>query len=96
MCWKSDTGKEIWKSRLGGTFTASPVMVGDLMFATNEAGTTFVFRASPEGFRPVAENHLGDEVFATPAICGSRIYMRIASHKNGQRQESLYCLAERK
>lgn len=95
MCWKSDSGKEIWKNRLGGTFTASPVMVGDFMFATNEAGKTFVFKARPEGFELVAENQLGDEAYATPTICGSRIYMRVASHKDGQRQEALYCLGRR-
>ena len=29
VCWKSDTGKEAWKKRLGGEFNASPVLVGD-------------------------------------------------------------------
>src|SRR5262249_11986965 len=28
-CWKCDTGKEIWKERLGGAFTASPALVGE-------------------------------------------------------------------
>lgn len=92
MCWRSDTGKEIWKSRLGGTFSASPVLVGDKIFATNREGQTFVFKASPKAFELVSENRLGDEVYATPAICGSRIYMRVASHKDGTRQETLYCL----
>ena len=27
-CWRSDTGKLVWKGRLGGTFSSSPVMVG--------------------------------------------------------------------
>ncbi len=38
VCWKCDTGKEVWKGRLRGTFSASPVLVGDHLFATNEAG----------------------------------------------------------
>ena len=29
FCWKSDTGEELWKARLGGTFNTSPVLVGD-------------------------------------------------------------------
>ena len=91
-CWKSDTGVEQWKQRLEGTFTASPVLVGDQIFATNETGTTWVFKASPAGFEQVAENKLAEEVFATPTICHSRIYLRGANTIDGKRQESLYCL----
>lgn len=94
-CWKSDTGKELWKERLGGTFTASLVLVGENLFATNEAGQTFIFKANPTRFELVGENQLGDEVYATPAICGSRIYMRVVETAGGQRQEMLYCLGNR-
>lgn len=91
-CWKSDSGEEVWKERVGGTFSASPVLVGNLIFATDESGRTITYKASPEGFSQVAENQLGEEVFATPAICGSRIYMRAASTTDGKRQETLYCI----
>jgi len=91
-CWEAATGKEMWKQRLGGKFTASPVLVGDSVFATNEEGTTFIFKARADRFEKIAENKLGDEVMATPAICGDRIYMRVASHKDGRRRETLYCL----
>jgi outer membrane protein assembly factor BamB len=95
VCWKCDTGKEVWKGRLAGTFSASPVMVGEHIFATNEAGRTFIFKASPEAFELVGENQLGNEVLATPTICGDRIYMRVADKDKGQRQEILYCLGKR-
>jgi len=91
-CWKSDTGQEIWKERIGGTFTASLVLVGENLFATNESGQTFIFKANPQRFELVAENKLGDEVYATPAICAGRIYMRVVENAGGQRQEMLYCL----
>ena len=92
MCWRSDSGKEIWKQRLGGTFTASLVLVGDHLLATNESGRTFVFKANPTAFEPVAENDLGDQMFATPAVCGDRIYMRVAHQEGDRRQEMLYCI----
>jgi hypothetical protein len=93
-CWKVDTGDEVWKQRLGGTFTSSPVLVGDNIFVTSETGKTHIFKASPAGFESVGENQLGDGVFATPTICGSRIYTRVA-HENGDtRQEMLYCLGQ--
>jgi len=92
MCWKCDTGEELWTKRLGGTFTASLVLVGENLFATNEVGQTFIFKADPAKYQPVAENKLGDEAYATPAICGGRIYMRVVEKAGGQRQEMLYCL----
>ena len=95
VCWKSDTGEELWKMRLGGDFFASPVMVGHRIFASNLAGKTFVFEATPQAFKSVAENQLGDEAYASPAICGDRIYLRVA--KNGDtRQEFLYCIGDAK
>ena len=95
VCWKCDTGEEVWKGRLGGTFSASPVLVGEHVFATNESGRTFIFKATPEAFDLVAENRLGNEVLATPAICGGHIYLRVAILEQGRRQEMLYCLGER-
>jgi outer membrane protein assembly factor BamB len=95
MCWNCQTGDEVWKERLGGTFTASLVLVGENLFATNEAGQTFVFKANPAKFELVAENKLGDEAYATPAICGGRIYMRVVETAGGQRQEMLYCLGSK-
>ena len=91
-CWSCATGKELWRGELGGTFSASPVLVGDNLFATNESGRTFIFKADPSSFNVLAENQLDGEVLATPAICGSRIYMRVAVTTQGKRQEMLYCL----
>ena len=91
VCWKSDTGEELWKERLGGDFFASPVKLGRRMFATNLGGVTSVFEATPERFKLLAQNQLGDEAFASPAICGNRIYLRVARTQE-RRQEYLYCL----
>ncbi len=91
VCLKSETGEEIWKERLGGDFYASPVMVGDQIYASNLGGRTFVFEATPGRFKLIAENQLGDEAYATPAICGSRLYLRVAK-RGDNRQEFLYCV----
>lgn len=94
MCWEAATGKEMWKSRFGGTFSSSPVLVNDRIYVTNEEGKTFVFRANSKKHERLATNQLGDIVFATPAICASQIYMRVAKLDDGVRQEWLYCLAK--
>jgi outer membrane protein assembly factor BamB len=92
VCWKFDTGKEIWKARLEGQFSASPILVGDLLYAVSESGRTFIFKADPAGFELIAQNQLADEAMATPAICGNRIYLRLAVRRDGERQEMLYCV----
>jgi len=92
MCWESSTGEEIWSERLHGTFSSSPVMVDDRIFATNESGKTFVFRATPAGYERLAENQLGSHAMATPVFCHNRIYARVADGGDGDRQEMLYCL----
>lgn len=91
-CWKCDTGEEVWKKRLGGTFSASLVMAGENIYCINESGETFIFKAQPSGFEQVAANKIGEEVFATPAIAGTDILIRVAEFPGDQRQEMLYCI----
>ena len=93
VCWRAKDGQQMWKKRLGGTFSASPVLVGNKVFASNEEGETFIYIASPEGFDQIAKNQLGNSVFATPTIVGSRIYARVADQRGDHRQELLYCLS---
>ncbi|QDT28663.1 outer membrane biogenesis protein BamB [Gimesia panareensis] len=93
-CWEAQTGKEQWKHRLGGKVSSSLVLANDCLYLTNERGTTFVFRANPEKFELLSENQLGDECFASPAICGNQIFHRAASRASGKRQETLYCIGK--
>ncbi|MEZ6038990.1 MAG: PQQ-binding-like beta-propeller repeat protein [Planctomycetaceae bacterium] len=92
FCWEAATGREMWKSRQRGPVSASPVLVDGLIYASNELGTTYVFKASPEKFELIAENQLGDESFATPVFLDGRAFIRVASSKSGSRQESLFCI----
>ncbi len=93
MCWKADSGKEMWKSRLGGTFTSSPVLVGDKIFISNEAGEFFVYQATPEKYTQISKNQLGELVMATPAICGGEIFHRVTHvGDDGSQREMLYCV----
>lgn len=94
VCVESSTGETVWKERLGGTFSSSPVLVGDLIYATNEEGETFIFRANTEEFVGIAANQLGESVYATPVIAGDRIYTRVARFEDGKRQEYLFCIGE--
>ncbi|MEQ8791338.1 MAG: PQQ-binding-like beta-propeller repeat protein [Pirellulaceae bacterium] len=91
-CWKADDGTEMWKTRLGGPVSASPVLADGNIYIPNERGTMFVFRAIPRQYEAVSQNQLGDEAFATPAFCGGQVFARVADSSGGRRQEMLYCL----
>jgi hypothetical protein len=93
FCWNAQTGSEAWRGRVRGKFSASPVLANAHIYATNEAGTTYVFRADPARFEIVAENQLGAETFATLSVCGGRAYLRVADH-TGRRQEFLFCVGD--
>lgn len=94
-CFEAKTGQEMWKSRLKGPVSASPVLVGDTIYASNEEGTTFVFKADPTAFRAVATNQLGDDSFATPTFVDNRIYLRVADGSGAKRRESLVCVGQK-
>ncbi len=94
ICIRCEDGVQMWKGRLGGTFSSSPVLVGDLIYGSNESGETFIFKADPERFEQVSQCKLGDDVFATPTICDGRIYARVAFNEDGKRQEYLYCIGQ--
>ncbi len=93
-CWDTETGKLMWREKVGGDFSASPVLVGNNIFVSSEQRKTLVFKASPEKFELIAENQLGNEIWATPVICGDSIYLRVAHHETGGRQEYLYRIGD--
>ena len=95
MCWNSKTGKKMWRERLNRTTSASPVMVKDRIYAIDETGNFSVFSANPEEFKILAKNKIGDQAFATPVICNSKIFVRVAEIIEGERQEFLYCIGEK-
>lgn len=68
-------------------------MMGSRIYATSLRGVTSVFEAEPKpgGFKLLAQNQLGDDALASPAIAGGRIYLRHAK-KGDARQEFLWCV----
>ncbi|MSU22564.1 MAG: serine/threonine protein kinase [Opitutus sp.] len=91
FCWRADTGAEVWREKVDKDFYASPIMAGDRVYATSLRGVTSVFEATPQHFKLLAQNQLGDEAFASPAICGGRVYLRHAK-KGEPREEFLWCV----
>lgn len=91
-CWRARDGETMWRERLGGKYSSSPLLVGDTIYAFNEDGDSFAFRASPERFLSIGEAKIGDEVFASPAVVGDTMYLRVASFVDRERQEYLLAI----
>ena len=93
-CWRGSDGKEMWKNRVTSRgVSASPVLVGDLIYMTGEKGDTVIIKANPEKFEEVAKNKLGGSAFATPSFVDNRIYTRVADSKSSPKQY-LYCIGK--
>ncbi len=78
-CYEAHTGKERYRERLAGKFTASPAAGDGKVYATNEDGTTFVLRPGPK-FEVLAENALGEYAVASPAFAGQDLLLRTEHH----------------
>lgn len=84
-CAVAKTGEIVWSERLGGNFSASPVLVDGKIYAPSEDGTVYVFQAAPK-YQPLAKNVLDEGFIATPAVASRRLFIR---GKN-----SLYCIGD--
>lgn len=82
-----NTGAELWKGRMDGTFTASPIVANGLVYFGNEEGETWVLRAGRE-FEVVAKNRLSEGMRASPSVADGMLFLRTFTH--------LYALAETK
>lgn len=78
-CSRLATGETVWRERLGGNFSGSPVIVNDKLYAIAEDGTVVVLSAS-ENFAILGQMPLGEDSRSTPAVAGGRMYLRTYSH----------------
>jgi outer membrane protein assembly factor BamB len=78
-CLDAHTGEVHWTERLGGGFSASPVLAEGRLYFTNEDGTTYVLRAG-KVYELLATNELGERALASPAVDDAALYLRTASH----------------
>ncbi|MEX1097202.1 MAG: PQQ-binding-like beta-propeller repeat protein [Planctomycetales bacterium] len=74
-CFEAATGKTVYRERLAGKFSASAAAGDGKLYVSNEGGDTFVVRAGRK-FEILAKNPLEEEILASPAISGGRLFLR--------------------
>ena len=81
--YEAKTGALVYQGRMGVArregFSASPVIVNNELFFTNDDGETFVVKAGRE-FRLLHTNTLGERTLASPALVDGIWYWRTAGH----------------
>lgn len=91
-CWRAKDGEMMWRERLGGDYSSSPVLVGDAIHVFNEQGQGFAFKATPERYESLGGGKIADDVFPTPSVVGDTMYLRLGKNRAGVRQEYLVAL----
>ncbi len=84
-CLHADTGERMWVKRLGKGHSASLVTAAGLAYFIADDGMVRVVRPGPE-YEQVAENPLGENCYASPAISQGQLFIRGEKH--------LFCIGE--
>lgn len=81
QCINPESGEIVWQERgAGGAYWGSIVAAEGLLYATDQNGSTLVFKPSPEGLLRVSLNRLNDAGNSTPAVTDGAIYIRTFRH----------------
>jgi outer membrane protein assembly factor BamB len=78
-CLEAKTGAVVWKNRVAGTYSASPIWADRRIYFFNEDGKTTVIEDGRQ-FKLLAENELADGFMASPAIDGRALFLRTRTH----------------
>ena len=78
-CVEAKTGKEVWKQRIKGNYSASPLFADGRVYFFSEQGNSAVIQPGRE-FKLLSENELGDGFMASAAVSGKALFLRSKSH----------------
>lgn len=72
---QGDIKENVWRERVGGNYSGSPVLIDGKLYCISEEGEIVVVDAKPE-FKLHGKSPLGDQSYATPAVANGRVYFR--------------------
>jgi outer membrane protein assembly factor BamB len=77
-CFEARTGEVLWKERLGGNFSASPILHGNHLYLLSEEGVCTILDVSAEPTQ-LAVNRLGESCLASPAVVEGDLLIRTSA-----------------
>ncbi len=75
QCFDAKTGKLIWKERVGGNFSASPLDANGKIYFQSEDGETTVIEAGKK-YKELGRNDLKERTLASYAVAGDTLLIR--------------------
>ena len=75
QCLDATTGQLQWRTRLKGPFKASPIAAENRIYFPSTTGVCTVI-AAQRTLKQLAENHLDDQLIASPAVSDGTIFLR--------------------
>jgi outer membrane protein assembly factor BamB len=78
-CLEAATGKQIWRQRIGGNYSASPIFADGQMFFFNQQGRASVIKPG-RTFELTGTNVLANGFMASPAVSGKAFFLRSKTH----------------
>jgi outer membrane protein assembly factor BamB len=69
-------GDLLWREKLVGNFSSSPVLAGGTLYACTEDGVCYVVEVTKEGAKVVSEIDMEERIFATPVVVDGAVYLR--------------------
>ncbi len=78
-CVEAETGKVVWRKRLGGNYSASPIYASGRIYCFDQEGKATVLKAGRKA-EVLAINQLDDGCMASPAVSGNTLFVRSLTH----------------
>ncbi|MGH7225545.1 MAG: PQQ-binding-like beta-propeller repeat protein, partial [Gemmataceae bacterium] len=78
-CFNARTGEVYWQKRLGGSYSASPLVAGGKLYFQSEQGTGMVLQAGKK-FKLLAKNSLDERSLASAAAADGALFLRTEKH----------------
>ncbi len=79
QCVEAKTGESVWKERIAGDYSASPLQAaGRIYFFNHDADTTVI--APGREFKRLAFSRLDGQMLSSPAVAGDSLLLRTGTH----------------
>ena len=78
-CLDAMTGAEVWRERVPGSYSASPLFAAGRIYLFSDAGHVTVLEPG-RTFTKLAENKFESGFMASPAVSGNALFLRTRTH----------------
>jgi outer membrane protein assembly factor BamB len=74
-CFNTADGEQVWKQRIGGDYSSSPILAGGHIYFGSHDGKVTVLKPGRDG-EIVSENQIEGQIMASPAVVDNAMILR--------------------